>query len=470
MRNRLIKLADQLSSSYWFVPGVMALFAILLSFITVQLDKTLGQDLTWVIRLIYVDSPDSARAVLSTIGSSMITVAGVVFSLTMVVLSLTSQQYGPLLLYYFMRDRGNQFVLGIFTSTFIYSLLILRTIRGIDENVFVPHISILVSLGLAIASLAFLIYYIHHVAESIQSTNIITRVGDNLLEGVKHLFPDKLGHEIEHPERVDERADDPVDVADESANLQDITRRMEKQGLLVKAKQSGYLQMIDDEKLFQIACAHDVIVQVYRKPGYFLVKGGPLVRVLPMRPAESENTHEPASLEHIAEEVAEAFVMGNRRTQNQDIEFLFTQLVSIAVRALSPGINDPYTAIMCLDRLSEALCEVLQRSGPSAYRYDEARQLRVIAHSIQFETLFHTAFDQIRHYGCSDLRLAMHLLKSVGVVSTRADDTAFVPVFQQYLDVVYQETLAQFTQTIDRRHLHRAYADAQHQLGQVTKT
>ena len=115
----------------------------------------------------YVDSPEAARAVLSTVASSMITVAGVVFSLTMVVLSLTSQQYGPLVLAHFMRDRGNQFVLGIFTATFIYCLLVLRTISGVENSIFVPHISVLVGLGLSITSLAVLIYFIHHVSQSI---------------------------------------------------------------------------------------------------------------------------------------------------------------------------------------------------------------------------------------------------------------------------------------------------------------
>ncbi|MDX2140547.1 MAG: DUF2254 family protein [Chloroflexota bacterium] len=197
MRSRLHVFWDDLRASYWFIPALMAVFALLTSVVTIRLDEGVGRELRWVTGLVYVDSAEGARAVLSTVASSMITVAGVVFALTMVVLSLSSQQYGPLVLTHFMRDRGNQIVLGVFTATFLYCLLILRTIRGGETDVFVPHISVLVGLVLAVASLAVLIYFIHHIARTIQAPNIIARISDELNDKIDHQFPTKVGIETD---------------------------------------------------------------------------------------------------------------------------------------------------------------------------------------------------------------------------------------------------------------------------------
>jgi uncharacterized membrane protein len=442
MKNRLVILAEKIRSSYWFIPGTMAVLAAILSLVTIELDKSLENDPAWVVRLIYVDSAESARAVLSTVASSMITVAGVVFSLTMVVLSLTSQQYGPLVLNQFMRDRGNQLVLGIFTSTFVFCLLILRTIRGGEDNVLVPHISVMTGLGLAIVSLALLIFFIHHVAESIHSTNIIARVSQTLLEGIDIIFPEELGREAA--------------VARETDALQAISRRLETEGQLVQTRGSGYLQIVDDEKLFQVAREHKLIVQIKEQPGHFFVKGDLLARILGMQRFD----------ENVVRKVQNAIVLGVQRTENQDIEFLLIPLVSIAVRALSPGINDPHTAIMCMDRLLEALCKLLQRNIPSKYRYDEAAHLRVISQPVSFETLFHTAFDQIRHYGHGDLKVMMHLMEIVGKLSSCSADESYKQLFEQYLAGIHQESRAQFTNPIDLQQLDMAYAAALHLLRQ----
>lgn len=443
MKNRIAIFIDQLGSSYWFIPAALSVAAMFLSVVTVAFDQSIVDD-TWIIGVVYVNSADGARTVLSTVASSMISVAGVVFSLTMVVLTLSSQQYGPLVLTHFMRDRANQTVLGVFTATFIYCLLVLRTIRSVDEVLFVPHVSVLIGLGMAVASLAVLIFFIHHVAESIQATSIITRVSNSLSDGIDEIFPDRLGRE----------AGGDADVPEQTR------RRFEAAGLPIRAKDSGYLQMVDEDELMEQAQKHGVVIHIDMHPGRFLVQGHPLARVLPLDPEAST----PKDAQRLTDDIAEAFILGTRRTKHQDIELLFSQLVSIGVRALSPGINDPYTAMMCIDRLTQALCEVLQRKNPSIYRYDEDGTLRVIVESVNFDALFHTTFDQIRHYGRGDLKLGLHLLNAISIIGAFARDERQRAMLARYEATVYQECRAQFEHDEDWAQLDRAYNEAVHDL------
>jgi len=434
MKNRLIALRESLSASYWFIPTLMAVMAAVLSIVTIKLDEGVGRELAWVSGLIYVDSPEGARAVLSTVASSMINVAGVVFSLTMVVLSLTSQQYGPLVLNQFMRDRGNQFVLGVFTSTFIYCLLILRTIRGVEDSVFIPHISVLAGLGLSITSLAVLIYFIHHVSQSIQAPRIIVRISEDLIDAIDDLFPTQFGKEAHPP--------------DEEKAHHAIREHLEQHAYAVKAEESGYLQMIDETALFEVACKNHLIVQLEAHPGEFFFKEQILARVLPLREGSEE----------LSDDIRDVFIFGSHRTNTQDIEFIFTQLRSIAVRSLSPGINDPFTATMVIDRLGEAFYILLQRDFPSMYRYDEKMTLRVIATPVTFETLFHTAFDAIRHYGHADLSVAVRLLQVMNAFYEKEGESPYYSFIQEYADQVYRECSEHLTSSEDQRRFDQVYA------------
>jgi uncharacterized membrane protein len=437
MKNRLISLQEKLRTNYWFIPAVMCILALFLSLVTIKLDEEVGPETILTLKLFYVDSPEGARALLSTVASSMITVAGVVFSLTMVVLSLTSQQYGPLILSHFLRDRGNQLVLGIFTATFIYCLLILRTVRGVESNIFIPHISVLTGLGLSIISLFFLIYFIHHVSESIQSISIINRIKEELFEAIDEIFPAKLGHEPPQAVNMNE--------------LQQLENRFTEEGLAIKASEGGYLQMIDDEALMQIACDHDVVMQLISYPGRFVIKGQALVRVI--APSSGDKTLHKA--------IQDTFILGGHRTQTQDVEFIFTQLAAIAVRALSPAINDPYTATMCIDRLSEALCHLLSRRIPSIYRYDDHGKLRVVADPKGFEDLFSTAFDRIRHYGSTDFKITLRLLQTIPTISMYAESPIHRRFLRDYATLIYEESQSALTSEREHQQVNQMYKDAQ---------
>ncbi|MBE2269041.1 MAG: DUF2254 domain-containing protein [Anaerolinea sp.] len=440
MKNRLRAFWDDLTSTYWFVPALMAAATFVLFYITVSLDVLIGGDFVRSTSWLFHNTPDSARLIFSTIASAVMTVIGVVFSLTMVVLTLTSQQYGPLIVTNFMRDRGNQISLGTFTATFIYSLLILRTIRGsLTEGFFIPHISSLVGFLLALASLAILIYFIHHVSMSIQSTQILADIRSQLLDTIGDVFPIQIGEDvqqarIDHPkEHVPENFDD--------------------QSQSIRFPESGYIDYIDSEALFALTLEHDVLLEVKYRPGDFITARSILGRAYP--------------LEHVTPEVVRAiqaaYIVGDRRTPAQDVEFLIDQLASIAVRALSPGINDPFTAQMCLDRLGEGLCKLGSRRLPSAYRFDHDGRLRVIASSITFETTLYRAFDEIRHYGGRDLKVTIHLLDVLATISECVIDE-YRDVLPPYAEAIWRACRSGLTEDLDLRRLDTAYYETQRAL------
>ncbi|MBZ0110885.1 MAG: DUF2254 domain-containing protein, partial [Thermoanaerobaculia bacterium] len=197
MKAQLQKYTERIRSSFWFLPSLMAVGAVLLAFGTVALDDAIAND--WLLRQgwVYTGGAEGASAVLGTIAGSMITIAGVVFSMTLVALSLASSQFGPRLLRNFMRDTTNQVVLGTFIATFLYCLFVLGTIRRAEEIAFVPHLSVSIGILTAVCSLAVFIYFIHHVSVSIQSHQIVSRVWQDLIRGIDRAFPELDGESSE---------------------------------------------------------------------------------------------------------------------------------------------------------------------------------------------------------------------------------------------------------------------------------
>jgi uncharacterized membrane protein len=347
---RMIRLRaawEDLRATYWAVPSAMAFAAVVLSIGVIQLDRavtaTVLDRLSWV----YTGGPEGARAVLSTIAGSMITVAGVTFSITIVALPLASQQFGPRLLRNFLRDLGNQIVLGTFVSTFLYCLLVLRTIRGTDDSEFVPHLAVTLGVVLAMASLGVLIFFIHHVATSIQASRIIAKVAGDLERAAKHLFPERVGH-------ADRETAEQLAAASVRTSETGESR-------IVRAHGPGYVQAIDGERLISVAAEQDAILRLHVRPGAFVRHGTALMTVTAAGSFAADWTDGT---------LRSAVIVGDERTGTQDVEFYINQLVELAVRALSPGINDPATARSCIDRLEEALCDLAGRRFPSAARYD----------------------------------------------------------------------------------------------------
>jgi uncharacterized membrane protein len=391
MKNvKLSKLWDSLHSSYWFIPTLMAVGSMILAIAMLALDRT-GKIPNW--GWIYTGGTDGARELLSSVAGSMVSVVATAFSITIVALQLASSNFGPRLLRNFMQDTGNQIVLGTFIATFIYCLLVLRTIHaeGEEYEEFVPQLSVTVGTGLAIASIGVLIYFIHHASTIIQASHVITQVSADLDKVIERLFPERIGEDkANHPRQVGE-----------------IPPNFDSEASPIKATGDGYLQAIDDDELMKIARHYNLLVRVKTRPGKFVIKGSDLVMVLP-RERVNQNLNQ---------QINDAFILGKERTEYQDVEFPINQLVEIALRAISPAVNDPFTAIRCIDRLSAGLSRLAQRDFPSPYRYDDEQNLRVIAHGVTFEGLVDSAFNQIRQYGYTDVAVTIRLLEAIARIA-----------------------------------------------------
>ncbi len=431
---KLSKVWDALGSSYWFVPTLMAGGAIALAFGIVTLDQSGKAGPIEKLGWIYAGGPDGARTVLSTIAGSMITVAGTAFSIVIVALQLASSQFGPRLLRNFMQDRGNQVVLGTFIATFIYCLLVLRTVRGDDYGVFVPQIAVTVGILLAIASIGVLIYFIHHASVSIQVWKVIQGVSHDLNKSIEQLFPEPIGHGISQKRRWVEEI--PVNFEQESASI--------------VATHSGYLQVINDEQLMQIARSQNLLLRLKYRPGQFVVENTELAFVWPGEHANQKLT----------QQINDAFVLGMQRTEDQDVEFSIQQLVEIAVRALSPAVNDPFTATQCIDHLTAALCRISKRDFPSPYRYDQDNNLRVIANPVTFANLIDDAFNEIRIYGCSDVAVTKRLLEAIALIASQTRNQKERSVLLDHANVIKSASQEALSQECDRNTIEERYLAA----------
>lgn len=395
MKTRLAVFWYTIRSGYWFIPSLMLAGAIALSFVTISIDGILDSQWIKSMSLVFVNKPEGARLLLSTVAGSMITVGALVFSLTLVVLSLTSSQFGPRLLRNFMRDTSNQIVLGVFIATFVYCLLVLRTIHSGEESDFVPYISIIVSVLLTIVSLGVLIYFIHHIAESIQSANVIARVNDDLESVINRLFPKNVKSLLGH-----------IDWWKASRG---IPPNFDWEAYPIKINNSGYIRAIDKEGLIGTATKKDLILRVEYRPGEFVVKKNLIVSAWPKEGVD----------ENLSNKINGFFVLGTERTHEQDAEFPVEQLSEIAVRALSPGINDPFTAVRCINQLGAALCEIAERPVPQRYYYDSDNKLRLVTKAVSFPGMIDTAFNQIRQYGRTSAAVTIRLLEMIAVIAAR---------------------------------------------------
>lgn len=348
---RLRSIWLSVNASYWFFPALFSIIAFVLSFITVYLDRNGAAE--WLSTLAWLEParPEGARTVLTVIAGSMIGTAATVFSITIAAVAYASGNYGPRLLTNFMEDRGNQLSLGVFIATFVYALMVLRVVRGADESPvgtadsattalpgFTPQLSLLVATAMAIWAVGVLVYFLHHIPAGIRINTVLQGIGERLVRDIKKRFPDEEGKR------------EPRKPAD---------------GVPVVAENNGYLEIIDFERLDEIAEQADGRIALRRRTGDFVHRGVPLVEV------DGADVDD-----ELADCIRDCFVTGGMRTATQDLEHLIDELVEIALRALSPGINDPFTAVTALHWLSAGVAELARRNldrGPEQDAYDRNR-------------------------------------------------------------------------------------------------
>jgi uncharacterized membrane protein len=367
------------------MPSLIVVVSVALAIALIEAD-TVGND-RWLAQWprLFGAGPEGARGMMSTIAGSMMSVVGVTFSMILVVLALASSQYTSRILRNFMRSRITQVVLGVFAGIFTYCLIVLRSIRGGGESAFVPSLSVFFGFVLALGGVGTLMFFIHHIASSIQASSIIASVAQETLASIDRLFPEKLG---QGPgEDDDDQTQCPLS---------------ERNWRIVPARQSGYIQSVNNAALLRLASDRKTIVRMEHGIGEFVVQNTMLVSLA---------LEDPPDQETIAA-VQATFSISRHRTVDQDAAFGIRQIVDVALKALSPGINDTTTAAMCVDYLMTVLARIAPRGIPSSYRCEDG-ELRVIAKGPSFESLLAESFDQIRSNAEGNVAIMSRMLDAL---------------------------------------------------------
>jgi uncharacterized membrane protein len=423
---------EVLRTSLWAVPSVEVAGAIVLFVLTLAADRAAYRgDFTlppWVIS----GTADAARQILTAIAAAVITVVGVVFSIILVTLTLASTQFGPRMLRNFIRDRGTQLTLGTFVATFVYAVLVLVSIGPGPHGDFVPHIGVTVTLALMVADMVVLIYFIHHTATAIQLPQVMASIAKDLSEAI-----DSQGG-TEPPAR-------PA-APDSGPSSAELLAQMEADGGVVRATASGYVQFIRLGSLVRFAEQADAVISLGHRPGHFIVEGHPIATVWP-----------PEAAAVVGEVLGDAHITGPYRTLAQDVSFGIDQLVEIAIRALSPAVNDTFTAITCIDWLGDNLCKIVSRWHPTRVHRDAQGRVRVIAKLPTCDRLVQRSFEKIRQASMGMPAVMIRQLEAISKIMAETASAGQRRVLLEQAAMIQRASERTVSEEADRADVRRRY-------------
>jgi uncharacterized membrane protein len=356
---------ETLRTNLWLIPAIESVAAVGLFALTLSIDRAAGRHALTLPSWVISGSPDAARQILAALAAAIITVVGVVFSIILVVLTLASTQFGPRMLRTFIRDRGTQLTLGTFVATFFYSVLVLISIG----STFVPHLSVTVAIAATAVDLGVLIYFIHHTATMIQLPQVIASIAGDLTRAID----------------AETAAPPPQDRLANGPSLQVLQARLDREGRVVAAPAGGYLRFVRHATLVRIAAEHDAVIRLHYRPGHFLTRAHPMATVWP-----------PEAAETIGRQLARVHITGPLRTLSQDIAFGLDQLVEIGIRALSPAVNDTFTALTCVDWIGDSLTKIAVEWHPRSCHRDAHGEIRLITAPVSYERLVQRSFEKVR--------------------------------------------------------------------------
>jgi len=391
---KLKQILSNLRASFWFVPLLIVIVDVVLAAALIEADSA-GSD-RWLAQWprLFGAGAEGSRQMLSTLAGSMMTVLGVTFSMTLVALTLASSQYTSRILRIFMRSKITQVTLGVFAGTFTYCLIVLRTIRSIGTVEFIPGLAVFFGFVLALGSVVVLIFFIHHIASSIQASSIIASVARETYSAIDRLFPGEKKQGSEEKE-------------DEEQLLRLLN---EKTWCTVPADESGYIQSVDSEALLHLAQEKKTILRMERGIGDFVVQKTVLASLA---------LEEDPDKETIAA-INAAYSISVHRTIDQDPAFGVRQIEDIALKALSPGVNDTSTAVMCVDHLTAILAHLAGRQLPPSHLCKDG-ELRVITIVPTFESLLANSFDQIRRNAAGNVAIMACILSALDNIASLTD-------------------------------------------------
>ncbi|BBY19933.1 hypothetical protein MSTO_01380 [Mycobacterium stomatepiae] len=421
---------EALRTNLWVVPVLETLVITVLFVATYAADRAAYDGAIHFPEWVLNGTADTARVILTTIAAAIITVIGIVFSITIVVLTLASTQFGPRMLRNCVRDLGTQLALGAFVATFCYTMITLVSVGGGDKGDFVPHLSITVALVLTMANVGVLIYFLNHVAVMIQLPVVIAAIAKN------------LNSEIEAQNRGATTAKGLA----VGPPCQELLLRLAESGAPIRTPRSGYLQVIRMEKLVKVASKANAVIELPYRPGHFFVAGQVMARVWPASAAAA--VQESLDFGHIA---------GAYRTLPQDISFGVDQLVEIALRALSPAVNDTFTGMTCVDWIADGLCRISRSWHPQRVRRDPQGEIRVIAYQPDFERLVQRAFDTIRQAAVGMPAIMIRQLDALAKIIEQTSDRSRRTVLMRQADAIQKLNLETVPDSGDRNDVSRRY-------------
>ena len=425
---RPVKLGSQRDVNLWRIPLQVSLAAIVLFALTMIPDVLDSYGIIHIPHWLTMGSIDDARAILSAMMGAVATVLALIFSVALLVLSMVATLFGPRLLYRFLQDWVTQVTIGLFMGTFIYVCLCFLVTHQEADSRFVPQISLITSWVLVVASFAFLVYYSHRIATSIQNPDMIARVVDDL-------YPAVVGsHARTACEGTGAAPDDEAILRSADA------------GAIVPCPKSGYMQHLDHGALVAAARDAGALVVLRFRPGQFVLRGEPLASIVP---ASASRRLEATVDRHV--------VIGRHRTLTQDSEFGIAQVVEIAIRALSPAVNDTFTGVACVDWLADALLVLSEKPPLEGNWYDTKGELRVWIPAVRIERLVKLAFDQIRQASATTPAVLIRQLDMIRRLGPRMSEASRAALAEQ-LDAI-RDTAAGLI-PLDRRDLDAAYERA----------
>jgi uncharacterized membrane protein len=411
-----------------------------LALVLIALERTWKQsNFEFPLYWLFTTEAGGARIVLGTISGAMITATTLAFSLVIVAVMQTANAYSPRILRLYLSDDTNQNVLGILMGTFLFSLLVLRAVNTSERENFLPSLSVIMTICLSLFSIGAFIYFLDHVAHSVEVDNIISLIMRDSVDLLDDLFPRRLGqpYTAEHS---------PALPGDAPA--------------VATATHSGYIQYIEPDSLSDTATEHPLLIRVMRLTGDYVLSGTPLAQVWP---AAKLN-------ETLAETICDAFQQGTERTLVQDLFFGVRQLSDIALRAISPVVNDPSTAVNVIDALGTLLVKMAQLEPISPYRCDDAGDLRVIAPGPTFEATLDLAFNQIRQYAARDYACTLRLIEVCGEIGYVAQHAAYRVALWRHVEMIARSAGQNLVEPNDRAEVNKRLLAAAEMLPQDTQS
>ncbi len=398
MTAQLRKLLTMLGDTFWLLPGACVVLGIVAGVGFVAVDRS-GVVPPWLINSpwLYNGGATGARTLLGAVASSTIGVAGTVFSITIAALSLAAGQMGPRLLRNFTRDRGNQLTLGTFLGTFCYALMVLRSVRTQSEGLFVPNLALSIGILLAFVCVGTLVFFVGHMAGRINVDTVVDLVSGEVRAAIHRLM------------LTAKPAGPPLEAFWHGA-------------VAVTDPRRGYLQHLDEDHLADWAAAHGTCIRLLVRPGDYVFPGGTIAALT--KPVEGAG-----------QAIRNNSALGEQRASSGDLEFAIRQLVEVAVRALSPGINDPHTAMSVLDRLGAGLCDAAPLHLASGVTWRDGKPA-LVRPGIDYDGLVDAMFHLIRQNAAGSAAVLIRMMEVLISVAGCERDTARLAVLQRHADLV----------------------------------